>query len=674
MKEYNIWETKFKDNYLTFTTVESFFDYQESHNIPLDFIIKDTYTPGNDCESIIDNRALRTNTKITYTDKTHPIILDIKGPLKKDVAYINSSFFKEHINEFKDYAKASLNKQIAANEELIRIPDFIFDDDTLSQITTKEELKETSFFLKETNTPFELTPNQEEIIKDNHLQFKLIKRFGESKEISSKYVLSFYTIKSLKDIGSLFLTLPISDKEIDSFIYINEDATIRIVDSNNYLKDESAYYNDILHIINIIKSHHRPYNIYIDVKNRETFRRSGILDNLSDNINLTIFNDLYEYDLETYKEEEKKLNSLIKDIKDSDLSPFEKYIAAYNICKQFKSYHENEDNKDEARKLRYILNDDNDYLVCVGFSVILQELLNRLDIPNNTINVGIDVSYDNTEIDQVLPIKNAWHQRNIVKIDDPKYNIHGYYLADATWDNYMTKDIYTNSLITFNHKKEARRLENLTDIDLLFDFNDEEDFRKKLNHLLKEEINNNLYNFKHESYTMKKIKKIKAEALKKMQATNDIKEKIAIKSKADSEIALECNNQYKQAYIAIFKRIMNRLEILDYPKYIYYYNKYYHELTSNNNKELDTINAFLAEYLTYILPLTNKEIPANTIIEAAKNVKEKINKYSEEQITEWLEETKKNNQQIEKNQFPYKYDPSNKTEAYLETNEPNHIR
>ena len=35
-------------------------------------------------------------------------------------------------------------------------------------------------------------------------------------------------------------------------------------------------------------------------------------------------------------EEEKKLNSLVEPIKNSELSPLEKYISVYNIVKDFK--------------------------------------------------------------------------------------------------------------------------------------------------------------------------------------------------------------------------------------------------------------------------------------------------------------------------------------------------
>ena len=47
--------------------------------------------------------------------------------------------------------------------------------------------------------------------------------------------------------------------------------------------------------------------------------------------------------------------------------------------------------------------------------------------------------------------------------------------------------------------------------------------------------------------------------------------------------------------------------------------------------------------------------------------------YTREEIDTWYAETKKDNERENAFSFPYKYDPNNKTEAYLEsTSERNH--
>lgn len=117
------------------------------------------------------------------------------------------------------------------------------------------------------------------------------------------------------------------------------------------------------------------------------------------------------------------LDLFAKDINNSNLSPYEKYIAVYNIVKSFKKYKryknsEREDSKnyDQSRSIYLIM--QNDYMVCVGYASMLEALLKR---------VGVDsVSY-------------AWyegeHQLNYVKIVDDKYGINGIFKADPTNDN-----------------------------------------------------------------------------------------------------------------------------------------------------------------------------------------------------------------------------------------------
>lgn len=110
------------------------------------------------------------------------------------------------------------------------------------------------------------------------------------------------------------------------------------------------------------------------------------------------------------------------------------------------------------------------------------------------ISVGVDTSYDDGFTTEDKPTNIEGHQRNIIKNDDNKYNIHGIFIADATWDNHMKYDLYANASMTFDRKKEAERLEKLNDYDLLLDFHNFEEFTKKLNFFLKKR--NKKYLFK----------------------------------------------------------------------------------------------------------------------------------------------------------------------------------
>lgn len=122
-----------------------------------------------------------------------------------------------------------------------------------------------------------------------------------------------------------------------------------------------------------------------------------------------------------------KMNNLldlfVQDIKNSNLSNYEKYLAIYNIVKGFKEYnfYQNDEKKDlqiydQSRSIYLIL--ENDYIVCVGYANLLECLLNK---------VGIDaVSYRYIE---------GKHKLNYVNITDEKYGIEGIIKCDPTNDH-----------------------------------------------------------------------------------------------------------------------------------------------------------------------------------------------------------------------------------------------
>lgn len=104
-------------------------------------------------------------------------------------------------------------------------------------------------------------------------------------------------------------------------------------------------------------------------------------------------------------------------IMSSDLSPFEQLIFAYDIMKTF-TYNEG-DNSIDSRCVPNIIRTGN--IVCVGYSKMLEMIINELGIKSVSLVVA--------------PTKDeAGHQRVAVKLDDDKYDIHGLFAVDATWD------------------------------------------------------------------------------------------------------------------------------------------------------------------------------------------------------------------------------------------------
>lgn len=117
-----------------------------------------------------------------------------------------------------------------------------------------------------------------------------------------------------------------------------------------------------------------------------------------------------------------------KIITDYDLSPVEKLTVGYDILKTFE-YKESENKLDSRRPDRIIQTGN---IVCSGYSNMLKEIFKELD-PNIQIEDMSLTCYD-TDDTTVL----GKHSRTYALIDDAKYNIHGLFALDPTWDSYKT--------------------------------------------------------------------------------------------------------------------------------------------------------------------------------------------------------------------------------------------
>ena len=618
-KKLNIWETSFEYICIFLTNIEELLKYIKDNNTS-NLTIHETYNPKNQQKCIFDRWASRRKISLTYTDKEHPITIINLEDVEHNIL-INPEFFNQHKDILKEETKKIILEKLKETTNKIHIPDFIIDNEIINILCNNNNLSKTNIYI---DNIINLTLTKEQInkFKQSHLEV-----FHNRKKISTKYLINNYTIKDLQAQDSLSFDKFPNIKKINNFIYINENCIIDFSKaSDDY--DELKYLSNLNKIFKILNEHNRTYNIKISINNRELLKQSNILN--YNNINLTITNDLYDYQKEEYLKEEEQLDKLIEPIKNANLSPYEKYIAVYNIVKNFKPYKENENNLVTSRYLRYILN--NEYIVCVGYSTLLTTLLDKVGIPSMKISVGVDTSYDSGFTKEDKPTNIEGHTRNIIKIDDDKYNIHGIFVADSTWDNDLEKDLYNNSAMTFNRKKEAKRLEQLTYDDLLLDFNNLKEFKEKINFYLRRNI-------------------------KKSLSTKTYQEKLI------------------EAYQNIYKEITERLSILDYDKYKELQNKYqtiindkiigYH-IDKNSIKEIDEIfSDFLTEYASYILPLTNKKIDDNTVLTAIMSVKETLRK---NEIND-LEQIEKTYKQREEKAFPYIYDPNNPIPNYLESKE-----
>ncbi len=427
----------------------------------------------------------------------------------------------------------------------------------------------------------------------------------------------------------LTITGTIKEEDYSKIKLLKNNALINIKpDSSNH--NDEIYINNIKNIFNQLKDSKKNYSLRIYINNRELLRQSNLLSSVPKNINLIICSNDYEYNIHEYIEEENKLEKIVTPIRNSKLSPLEKYLAIYDIVKKFKPYKDNNESQQESRNLKYILEDNNDYIVCVGFANLLKELLSRVNIPSICIHVGVDSSYNEGYTKEEIKINNLGHTRNLVKIDDDKYHIHGYYLADSTWDNNPKYDLYLNSLLTFDEKKEAKRLETLEDEDLLLDFHSTNEFIEKIKFYIKRKVS-------HPNMDANSIEQLT-----------------------------------KKSYKDLYLKIISILRETDKQEYQELYSKYNNKININIEKissnDLEPVmTSFLKDYAKYIMPLSNNKVTLETTLRAVIEVKKEVYKMNISEIKVWLEQTLKDNHKIKNKAFPYIYSPNNTTEAYLES-------
>ncbi len=113
-------------------------------------------------------------------------------------------------------------------------------------------------------------------------------------------------------------------------------------------------------------------------------------------------------------------------INKTKLSALEKLMMAYDIMKWYE-YSESDKLTDTYTPDKIIKYGK---ITCVGYSLMMEEIFNCFDENIKLISVSLTTTHN---------IKEEGHKRNLVRIDDDKYNIHGLYFLDATWDSYNEK-------------------------------------------------------------------------------------------------------------------------------------------------------------------------------------------------------------------------------------------
>ena len=360
---------------------------------------------------------------------------------------------------------------------------------------------------------------------------------------------------NLKNNNKIEIYSNIKNDELSHINTLNENTTLIIINNSNSQKE---YTKDLYRIINKYYKLNKNFKLLFEIEHRkQLYDLIEILKKCKDK-NINIICDHIKYPINEYLKENEKLENIVRNIKTSNMSPLEKYFAIYNIVKKYKPYKENEDNLKQARKIKYIL--DNEYIVCVGYSNLLIELLNR---------VGIEACDYSTSIYDYKTNKKEGHARTIVNIIDNKYNVNGYYIADPTWDNHLNKyDTYIYALRPFCSMQKSEDCFQLVTSDYILDNKDFNEFCIKVNIYL----NKRIYN----------------------------------------------GSNLLDSYNSIFYVITKLLEEIDIKKYNELKN--YIDIPEYERKE-QFYEKFLTEIGHYIVEKSNKEINPNIIAKATSQAK-----------------------------------------------------
>lgn len=143
-----------------------------------------------------------------------------------------------------------------------------------------------------------------------------------------------------------------------------------------------------------------------------------------------------------YENTVKAINEIVEKIKKYNLSPFEQIMYAYDLVRErIYKFEAKGDSPTKSRDLTSVLSGDR--IVCVGYAVLLKAILRNFSI--NAENYIIEHK-----------TKPLAHQRSMIYVLDPKYNIDGVFFFDPTFDSRKKENdnSYLNNYRNFAVTKE----------------------------------------------------------------------------------------------------------------------------------------------------------------------------------------------------------------------------
>lgn len=274
--------------------------------------------------------------------------------------------------------------------------------------------------------------------------FKLDTMYIDTYNLNQEQIEKLYSISEKKDR----IIIRTQDSSRYTINFLNDKLVDVSIDSNK-LGDIDKFYNYL------VNKGYQVNSVCINVGKMEYLNMDlSRYEKLAKETNLT-----FDYgaggnpaNLEEFKGLVASLNWYRNLIKEANLSPAEKVMFAFDIIKTF-AYNESDVSKKDSRYPHRIIETGN--IVCVGYCEMLKQILKDMD----DIKVG-DFGVENYDSNGN---HLGGHARSIVELDDSKYNIHGMYVMDATWDSfkeelsevkkYTALDLYRYFLVAPNDYK-----------------------------------------------------------------------------------------------------------------------------------------------------------------------------------------------------------------------------
>lgn len=404
------------------------------YNISIDDIIKkskdDSYLDGQELLYTEDGIKLLFPVKNLWND--------IKYYIPKSITRLETSFeiIENDISFLKNFP----------NLETLILSDYaILTKEQIQKIQKNTNIKEV--LVDSTFSYTDFYKNEGFATEDGNVLYKdlLIRKKASKKSVIKvdtmyikAYDLNQEQIEKLYNMGEKKDTIVIESQDSGRYqIDFLNDKLIDVSINSKNLGDINKFYSYL------VNNGYQVNSIGVNVENMDYLNMDlSIYEKLAKETNLT-----FDYgnigapaNLEEFKGLIASLNWYRNLINESNLSPAEKVMFAYDIMKTF-AYNESLSSKVDSRNPHRIIETGN--IVCIGYVNMLKLILKDMD----DIKIGeISVDCYDSNGNRI-----GGHGRNLVEIDDSKYNIHGMYVMDATWDSF---------------KKELREVKKYTALDL----------------------------------------------------------------------------------------------------------------------------------------------------------------------------------------------------------------